>query len=215
MIQITRFVVNMVEENCYVFYDNDSLEAAVIDCGAFYPEERDAIANFIDGRKLKLRHVLNTHAHFDHLFGVKWLCDRYGLGLELPADERETFELVAQQTKLFLHRELPLELPPVSRWLKAGDRIEVGAIKLDVIATPGHTPGGVCYYDAADALLFSGDSLFHHEIGRCDLPGGSLTQLVTALKERILTLPENVKVLPGHGDATTIGEEKRMNPYLR
>lgn len=215
MIQITRFVVNMVEENCYVLYDDDSLEAAVIDCGAFYPEEKEAIADFIDGKKLKLRHVLNTHAHFDHLFGAKWLCDRYDLGLELPAGERETFGLVAQQTKLFLHREVPLELPLVTRWLRAGDVVEVGSIRLEVMSTPGHTPGGVCYYDAADAVLFSGDSLFYHEIGRCDLPGGSFTNLVTSLKERILTLPENVKVLPGHGKATRIGEEKRMNPYLR
>lgn len=215
MIQITRFVVNMIEENCYLFHDSDSREAALVDCGAFFPEERKAISDFIDQHDLKLTHLFNTHAHFDHIFGARYIYDRYGVGIELCEAERSTYESAADQSRLFMRQNLPLELAPVARWFHDGDKLTVGPITLEVIATPGHTPGGVCFYDAADGVLFSGDSLFRHEIGRCDLPGGDLHALVSSLKARILPLPDEVKVLPGHGDATTVGEERRLNPYLR
>ncbi len=205
----------MIEENCYLLHDSDSKDAALIDCGAFFPEERKAISDSIEQQGLKLTHLFNTHAHFDHLFGAGYIHDRYGVGIELCEAERSTYDSVGEQVKLFLHQQLPLQLPPVVRWFHDGDRLTVGPLTLEVIATPGHTPGGICFYDEADGVLFSGDSLFRHEIGRCDLPGGSLSSLVSSLKERILALPDEVKVLPGHGDATTVGEERRSNPYLR
>lgn len=214
MMQITRFVVNMIEENCYLFYDENG-QAALVDCGAFYPEECRAISDFIEQHNLKLTHLLNTHGHFDHVFGASYIYEHYGIGPEMAATERTTYEAAGEQMRQFIHRDLPLTTPPVSRWLNDGDLIEVGSLSLRVIATPGHTPGGICFYCEREGILFSGDSLFHHEIGRCDLPGGSLTQLVTALKTRLLTLPDNVQVLPGHGETTTIGEERRCNPYLQ
>lgn len=212
--QITRFVVNMIEENCYLLSD-DKGQAALVDCGAFYPEERKAIADYIDQHKLTLTHLLNTHGHFDHLFGASFVYERYGLGPEMAEAERETYAAASEQMRQFIHRDLPLTTPPVARWLHDGDTVKVGDITLEVIATPGHTPGGICFYCAKEGVLFSGDSLFHHEIGRCDLPGGDLHQLITALKTRILPLPDTVKVLPGHGEATTIGDERANNPYLQ
>lgn len=211
---ITRFVCNMVRENTYLIDDGQG-EAALIDCGALYPEEQQAIARHITEHHLHLAHLLNTHGHFDHIFGVGWASNAYGIGLEISSDERSTYENAAQQMQLFMGRALPLDLAPVAHWLADADEISVGTLRLQVIATPGHTPGGICFYLPDERTLFSGDSLFRHEIGRCDLPGGNLHSLVGALKERILALPDDVTVLPGHGDATTIADERRSNPYLR
>lgn len=210
---ITRFVTNMVQENCYLVWD-ETQEAALIDCGALYDEEKQAICGFIEDNHLQLKHLFNTHAHFDHLFGAQFVYDTYGAGVELCADEKNTYEHAAEQMQQFLHVDLPLSLPPVARYFSHGDELSFGHTHLQVIATPGHTPGGVCFYNEAEAVLFSGDSLFKHAIGRCDFPGGDEVMLVKALKERVLTLPNGVKVLPGHGDFTTISEEKQMNGWL-
>ena len=135
--------------------------------------------------------------------------------IELCRAEQETYEASIEQMKRFLHRELPLKLPAEARYFNPDDELEVGNLHIRVIPTPGHTPGGVCFYIEKEGILFSGDSLFRHEIGRCDLPGGNETQLIEGLRQRILTLPEGVQVLPGHGDATTIGEERIGNHYLK
>lgn len=213
MLQITRFVVNMIEENTYLLYDETG-EAVLIDCGAFYPEEQQAIRNFLTEHRLRLTHLYNTHSHFDHIFGAGFIYKDYGVQIELCADEQSVYEAAAEQMRMFIHRDLPLELPPVGRYFKDGDILAFGNQKLQVIATPGHTPGGVCFYHVESGVLLSGDSLFQGAIGRCDLPGGNEPQLIQALQTRILTLPDEVKVLPGHGDASTIGEERRSNPYL-
>lgn len=213
--QITRFVVNMVSENCYLFWDEESKAAALVDCGAFYPEEQKAIADFIAENKLQLTHLFNTHGHFDHVFGASFVDKTYGVKIALCQDEQATYEHAAEQMSKFLHLNYPLSLPTAGSYFRDGDELCVGSIKLRVIATPGHTPGGVCFYCEEERVLFSGDSLFKHSIGRCDLPGGNESLLVNALKTRILTLPDDVKVLPGHGDMTTIAEEKRMNYYLQ
>lgn len=211
--QITRFEVNMIAEICYLLWD-ETREAAIIDCGAFYPEEQRAISDFIAEHDLKLTHLLNTHAHFDHLFGAQYIFNTYGIGVELSVEDKETYLHAEEQCKALLRADYPLQLPPVVRYLSAGDEVHIGHIVLQVIATPGHTPGGVCYYCAEEDILFSGDSLFRHAIGRCDFPGGNQTLLVASLRENVLTLPPQVKILPGHGEMTTVAEEKQMNPYL-
>lgn len=210
---ITRFEVNMIAENCYLMWD-DTRQAALVDCGAFYQEEQKAISNFIAEHDLTLTHLFNTHAHFDHLFGAQYIYDTYGIGVEVGVDDQSTYQHAAEQMNQFLHVDYPLQLPPVSRYLSAGDELHVGNIALQVIATPGHTPGGLCFYCAEEGVLFSGDSLFRHAIGRCDLPGGNQDSLIASLRQKVLTLPPQVKVLPGHGEMTTVAEEKRMNAYL-
>lgn len=213
--QITRFVVNMVGENCYLLWDEHSNEAALIDCGAFETSEKEAIKSFIAEKGLHLTHLFNTHGHFDHVFGASFISDTYGVNIEICSDEQTTYEQAAEQMKQFLHLNLPLTLPKVGHYFNNGDELHVGSITLKVIETPGHTPGGVCFYAEKERVLFSGDSLFKHQIGRCDLPGGSERLLINCLKNKILTLPDDVKVLPGHGAFTTIAEEKRLNYYLR
>ena len=204
----------MIEENCYVLWD-DSHEAVVVDCGAFYPEERKAIADFIADNGLLVKRLLQTHAHFDHLFGADFICHTYGVRPEMHRAEADTYAAAAEQSRIFMHRALPLTLPPVGPYFDDGDDLAFGHHVLRVLHTPGHTPGGVCFYEADEAVLFSGDSLFRRAIGRCDLPGGDETSLIESLKQRVLTLPDAVTVCPGHGDCTTVGEERRANPYLQ
>ena len=204
----------MLEENCYLLWDDDK-NAIIIDCGAFYPEEQTQIRDFIIEKKLNLKKMLNTHAHFDHLFGASFIHVNYGVGLSISSAEKQTYETALLQPRQFMHCDIPLKLAPVDVWFNDGDEIKVGSMVLKVIATPGHTLGGVCFYSEKNKVLFSGDSLFRGQIGRCDFPGGNEYQLIKGLKERILTLPNDVQVLPGHGMATTIGDEKVINPFLR
>ncbi len=203
----------MVSENCYLIADANG-EAALIDCGAFYKEEREAVSRAISTSKLHLVRVLNTHAHFDHVFGLSYIYKEYGVKPQICEDERSTYIHAREQMMNFIGLDAPLELPPIGETFRHGDVLQVGTISLRVIATPGHTPGGVCFYSEADKVLFSGDSLFRHEIGRCDLPGGDGHALVSTLRERILALPDDVTVLPGHGEATTVGEERLHNRYI-
>ena len=211
---ITRFVCNMVRENTYLIHD-DRGDAALIDCGAFYSEEQEAIIQSILENHLTLKRLLNTHGHFDHVFGAKCIQGTYGIGIEIDENEKDTYKSAATQMMQFIGQPLPLELAPVANYFHDGDILTVGDLNLHVIATPGHTPGGVCFYLPEEKVLFSGDSLFREEIGRCDLPGGNESQLVNALKSKVLVLPDDVTVYPGHGEATTIGHERAHNPYLQ
>lgn len=207
------FEVNMIQENTYLLWD-ESGEAVFIDCGAFYPHEYDAIRQFVAQHELQPVLSLYTHGHFDHIFGVQFLCDTYGLRPLLGSADIPTYECADMQMQMFLHRALPLQLPQVERGLEEGEAITFGHQRVKVINTPGHTPGGVCYYLADSHLLLSGDSLFRYSIGRCDLPGSDGASLVRALQEKILALPDETLVLPGHGPETNIADERVGNPYL-
>lgn len=214
MLNVQRFIFNMIEENTFVLSD-ESGEAVIIDCGAFYPEEREALRSYIEERQLRPCRLLNTHAHFDHLFGAGFLYDTYGLQPEMLTQELPTYAEAAEQMRRLLHRDLPLALPPAGPAFNEGDVLTFGHHRLRVIATPGHTPGGACFYCEEEKALWSGDSLFRHAIGRTDFPGGSGPALIGSLKEKVLTLPGDVRILPGHGDFSTIDEERRNNFYLQ
>ena len=214
MLQVKTFVVNMIEENCYVVSDSTG-EAVIIDCGALSPKEREEISAYVSENALTVKHLLCTHAHFDHIFGVDFVYQTYGLCPLLHTDDVGLYQQAEWQTRSILHRDMDWHLPPVGQALHGGDCIRFGTHTLSVIETPGHTPGGVCFYCADEGFLFSGDSLFLSSIGRTDLPGGNAHQLIEGLRTRILTLPPETRVCPGHGPATTIGHERSSNPYLR
>ncbi len=205
----------MLQENCYLLWDETTHEAALIDCGAFRDEEKRAISDYIRDNNLTLTHLFNTHAHFDHLFGAEYIYKEYGVGVELSEAERETYAAARKQMVSLLRVDLPLETPPVARYFNEGDTLTVGGVSLTVIATPGHTPGGVCFYAEKEGVLFSGDSLFRRQIGRCDFPGGSEASLIQSLRAKVLALPDQVQVLPGHGEPTTVGDERALNAYLQ
>lgn len=213
MIQIQHFAVNMLQENCYILSD-ETHEAVIIDCGAYFDEEFQAIDEYIASQQLKPLHHVLTHGHFDHVFGARHIYDKYGLQPEMHGLDTETYRLQPQQLQLFLHRAIPLSLPEVGHLLTEGEEVTFGTHRLRVIHTPGHTPGGICLYEAEEEILLSGDSLFLSSIGRCDLPGGDPVALHDALVEKVMTLPDTTRVLPGHGPETDIGYERKHNPFL-
>lgn len=214
MITIKRFEVNPLSENCYVVSD-ESKECVIIDCGAFYPEEKEAIKRYLAKEDLKLVHVLNTHLHFDHVWGNQFLLDTYGLNTEASARDNYLYVNVPEQERMLLGQSFCKNFTAfLGKNLEEGSEICFGSHTFKVIATPGHTPGGICFYCKEENVLFSGDSLFNGSIGRTDLPNGSLNDLVTSLREKVLTLPEETQVYPGHGPSSKIESEKRYNPYL-
>lgn len=213
MLKVQTFAVNFIDVNCYIISDETN-EAVIVDCGAYADEEKAAISNYISQYGLKICHLLCTHGHFDHILGNQFICDTYGIHPKLHIDDTETYYNAEIQMQMFLHRSFPLQIPSVELFLKDGDCIKFGNHSIRVISTPGHTPGGVCYYIESENLLLSGDSLFQGSIGRCDLPGGNETSLKSNLRHKILTLPRNTRVLPGHGPSTTIDEEIRTNPFF-
>lgn len=220
MMQLTikKFTVNPIEENTYIVSDPATRQAAIIDCGCFDESEWEPLQQYIADNGLTPVHLLCTHAHFDHVLGTAFAAQAYGLTpqcheADLPLwqqmDTQVTMFLGNYGTKLLQSLRLPQPTP-----LREGDTIDLGTKSLQVIATPGHTAGGICFYCATDDVLFAGDSLFRGSIGRTDLPGGNYATLVKSLTTHILTLPPHTRVFCGHGLDTSIDYELNYNPYL-
>lgn len=212
MLTIKKFEVNPIQENCYVVSD-ETKECMIVDCGAYYPEEQQAISNYIVENGLKPVLCVLTHGHFDHVFGVKYICDRYNLKPVLNKKDEELFLSFKEQLKLFGLQEMEGDMPQVGTYVKDKDTVSFGNHTFSVIETPGHTRGSVFYYCEDEKVAFSGDTLFKGSIGRTDLPGGSMFQIIQSLR-MITQLPDEVKVYSGHGAETTIGLELASNPYL-
>ena len=214
MITVKRFTCNMLAENCYVVSD-ESHEAVIIDCGVMYQEEGIAITQYIRDNGLQPVHLLCTHGHFDHCMGNGLIYREFGLKPETHIGDQFLMETMQQQTTDILGVALPMEVPPVGRYLTDKDTITFGSHTLRILHTPGHTPGGVTYYCKEEGTAFSGDTLFRMSIGRTDFDGGSYEQIVHSLREVLAVLPPDTKVYPGHGPETTIADEIRYNPYMK
>ena len=213
MLNVQLFVVNMIRENCYVVSDETD-EAVIIDCGAIFQEECDCIKEYIAEKHLLLKHSLCTHGHFDHIFGTKFIYDTYGLKPELNAADIRLYNNCGEQLRQFLGKELKIETPPHGDYIGEDAVITFGSHTFSVLPTPGHTPGGISFYCKKENVVFTGDSIFRHSIGRTDFPYGDEELLLCKLKENIMTLPEDTKILPGHGHPTSVGEEERENPFF-
>ncbi len=212
--KVAIFQLSLFGINTYVVYDPESLECVVIDPGMINNEERDAMTDFINRNNLKVTHVINTHLHIDHAVGNNFLKDKYNVPVLASKLDAPLGDRIQQQAMMFgLNKEF--EGVELSGYLADGDIITIGTGKLEVLEVPGHSPGSVAFYDKADGFVITGDALFHGSIGRTDLPGGDFNTLINSIRTRLLTLPDNTIVYPGHGDPTTIGDEKRLNPYLR
>ena len=212
MIKIQRFVCNMLQENCYVVSD-ESREAVIIDCGAYYEAERQAIINYVDEQQLTLRHLLCTHAHFDHCFGNATIWKHYHLKPCLPHGDEAIADLERQMRQM-MGCSYTEEQASVGMFFDSNAIFNFGSHLLTVLSTPGHSVGSCCFYCTEEKLLFSGDTLFCQSIGRTDFEGGSWKDMQSSLKQLAL-LPTDTRVLPGHGPETTIGRELQTNPYLR
>lgn len=212
MLHIERFVCNMIRENTYVVSDETG-ECVIIDCGAFYPEERKAVTAYIRDNHLQPHHLLATHGHIDHNFGNNTILDEFGLKVEVHADDQGLMESLPEQAEQLAGTKLDYAMPPVGKYLSAADTITFGTHHFTILETPGHTPGGVFYYCKEEHVAFSGDTLFRGTVGRSDLPYGSRFLLIQSLR-MVSQLPDETRILPGHGTDTTIGAELAVNPFL-
>lgn len=212
--KVKQFEFNMLPVNTYVVWDEHTHEAAVIDAGCYTPKECETLKEFISEEGLTVKYLLNTHLHFDHIFGNGFMYKEYGVKTcAHPADEEWLVE-APQRTRMF-GLEFPGTPAPIGTYLEEGDKLMLGYYSLQCIHVPGHSPGSIVFYSPEGRCLFAGDVLFQGSIGRSDLPGGDIRTLIDSIRENLLTLPDATLVYPGHGDATTIGYEKQYNFYLK
>ena len=209
MIEIRKIVNGPLEENCWLAWEKGSKEALLIDPGA----EPEKIAAVLEKEGLGVALILATHAHFDHVGAVAPMKERFKAPFAMHEADLPVLERLEDTSAFYGFGTVTI--PKVERWLKAGDFVEAGALKLKVIHTPGHTPGGLCFYHAESGHLFSGDTLFRLSIGRADFEGGDMEALVGGIRRELFSLPGEVKVHPGHGPDTEIEQEKRGNPFVR
>ena len=213
---VRSFVVSPFAENTYVVSSDG--EAAIIDPGTATPAERQSVEAYIDEQGLRVRHLLLTHGHLDHVFGAAHFAERYGDAADHggwrlhPADEPLLANAVRQGQMYGVHVDAP---PAPAAPLAAGDEIRLGDATLQVRHVPGHSPGSVAFYAPADGLVIAGDALFAGSVGRTDLWQGDTDTLLASIRDQLLTLPDDTTVYSGHGPATTVGAERRSNPFLQ
>ena len=209
--EIKTFYFNPIRVCCYVAWD-DSGECVVIDPGCYGERELQRLKDFVEQKQLKPVRILLTHGHFDHILGLEDVARTWKLDAWIHPDDRRLMVSSGQWCA-----ELGLSFKPFSGQLhdlSDGDVLTFGQSSLRVIATPGHTPGGVCFFCEEAGVLFSGDTLFAGSIGRTDTEGGDYDQLIGSIARKILPLDGDVTVLPGHGPATSVGYERATNPFL-
>lgn len=205
----------MFEENCYVLSDDETKECVIIDCGALYESECCAIINYIKNNDLKPVHLLCTHGHLDHNFGNKAIYDAFGLKAEVHFADEKMLRGINKQVEQFFRAKLTVEEGPIGKLLSSAETINYGNQSLEVISTPGHSQGGVTFFNKKEGIAFTGDTIFKMSIGRTDLDGGDYETLLSSLYLLATTLPPNTTLYPGHGPSTTMDFEIKYNPYLR
>lgn len=211
MLQIQAFTFNPVQENTYLLF-NDSKECIIIDPGCYFDDEKEVLQSFIKNNELLPRLLLNTHCHLDHIFGNKFVSENFKLKLHIHPLEKKVLEYGPTSGLMY---NLPFDNYTGDLiYLNDKEKIVLGNDELEVLFTPGHSPGSVCFYCAKQHFIIGGDVLFQQSIGRTDLPGGSHETLIQSIRTKLLVLPDETKVFSGHGPDTTIGEEKRLNPFL-
>lgn len=210
MIKLQSFVFNPLQENTYVLFD-ETKECVIIDPGCLEREEEEELSNFIQNEELKVTLLLNTHCHVDHVLGNYFVKEKYKVPLLIHPNDLPVLKAVkvyAPSYGIYQYQETEPD-----GYLKEGETIRFGNQNLRVLFVPGHAPGHVAFYHEADKLVIGGDVLFYNSIGRTDLPGGNFDTLITSIHNVLFKLPDDVTVYPGHGPETTIGFEKRTNPF--
>jgi len=212
MINVDVIPINPWQENTYILSD-ESGECVIIDPGCLSPEECQLVSDFISNKGYKPVRLLQTHMHLDHVFGSKYIAEKYNLKLEAHiADEFFIDQTVTYAAQFGVQVEA--NPPAIGNYLNAGDTVSFGKSELSVIHVPGHSPGGIVFYSKADDIAIVGDVLFYESVGRSDLPGGDADTLIASIKSQLLVLNDEVKVYPGHGPSSTIGHERANNPFL-
>lgn len=211
MLKIKKFVFNPFEVNTYVLFD-DTKECAIIDPGCHDEREREELTAFIEKEGLKPKYLLNTHSHIDHIAGNHFVTEKYGLPVTASLKGARFAAQTKEGAAVFGFGDITF-VPPTND-LKEGDMVSLGDSKIEVVETPGHADGSVCFIHREDKFVISGDVLFAQSIGRTDLPTGDYDLLIKNIREKLFTLDNDYRVYPGHGPSTTIGFEKVGNPFL-
>ncbi len=211
MITIQSFTFNPIQENTYVLYD-ETKECVIIDPGCYDDAERAELVSFIEDNKLNPVKLLNTHCHLDHVFGNAFIAGKYELGLEIHQSDQVVLDSFLNSCHMFGLNGEPSPQPSV--YLKEGDIVKFGNSILEIVFTPGHSPGSITFFNRTDKFMIAGDVLFQGSIGRTDLPGGNYQTLIDSIKNKLLPLGDDFKVYSGHGPATNIGFERKNNPFL-
>ena len=210
--KIKTIPCNMLDENCYIVSD-DTKECMIIDCGASCELEQRAINDYIKAEGLKPVLYVLTHGHFDHTMGSKWVFDTYGLLPTICERDAELYKNFKEDVASMIGYQVDYDLPIIGRCLNDGDTVTFGNSTFKVINTPGHSKGSVVFYNKENNVAFTGDTLFRGSIGRTDLPGGSMFQMINSLR-LLEQLPDDTTIYPGHGPETTMKLEGATNPYL-
>ena len=213
MLNVKKFTFNPFSENTYVVTD-EFKNAVIIDPGCYYKAEQNELDSYILKNNLKLKSILHTHSHLDHMFGTAYLADKYNLDLWICKEDLVTYQSYEKVCKVY---GVPITFSPnpTPKFFDLKQLIQIDGIKFEILFVPGHSPGHVAFYNKENNFLINGDCLFENSIGRTDLPGGNHQQLIDSIKNEIFILPDETLVYCGHGNETTIKAEKSLNPFLR
>lgn len=209
--EIFRLVFNPIQVNTYIIAD-PSGDCAIIDCGCYDQDEFGEMTNLIGQKKLNPVLLLNTHCHLDHIFGNRFLLEKYNLEAYCHKDDEQNRENAVSHAMMF---GLSMEIPPVpAGFLNDRQRLSFGKTELVALHVPGHSAGSLAFYFRDGKMVFTGDALFAGSIGRTDLQGGNYETLINSITTRLFTLPSDTCVYPGHGESTTIEKEIKSNPFF-
>lgn len=212
MVRVKIFTFNLFDENTFVLWDDETKEAAVVDPGISSIEEQKTFTDFMTNQKLNIKFLINTHCHIDHILGCKFVKEKFNPVYYVPEKDLVLLENAQKQAQMF---DIVFEEPPKpNKLISEETELFLGNSKINFLFTPGHTPGEFCLYLEKEKICITGDVLFKEGIGRTDLFGGDYDTLIHSIENKILSLPDDVKIYPGHGEVSTIGYEKQYNPFL-
>ena len=210
---IKKFTFNIFQENTFILWDNKN-ECIIIDPGCYENEEEKILENFIKNNNLKPVKLINTHCHIDHILGNNFVIKKWGVDLYIHKKEIPIIEM-SQETSKIYGLEHYTYADHNYKFIEENDVITFGNSSLDIIFTPGHSPGHISLYSKKEKFIISGDVLFQNSIGRTDLPGGDYDQLIKIIRSKLLKLDNETRIYCGHGESTTIKQEKDLNPFLK
>jgi hydroxyacylglutathione hydrolase len=212
MLKVKSFTFNPFGENTYLVYSENG-ECIIFDPGMYQSSEQEELSKFIDENQLKPSQLINTHCHIDHIFGNTYCAEKYNLKLKAHQLEKSILSMGEQSALLYglkYHKSVDVQTT-----ISESETLQIGQHQLESRFTPGHSPGSLSFYNQEHSFVIVGDALFKRSIGRTDLPGGNHETLINSIKSELLSLPDHTIVYSGHGEPTTIGEEREMNPFLQ